>query len=508
MENQDNRGMKNRCRRTIKSNAIMNMKMRAKCLVTAAFVLAQAASGSQTVESAPQKQRPNFLMVMADDLDTHELSCYGGKNLMTPNIDRLASEGMLFTHMFSPEAMCVPTRTAIYTGLHPMRSGVVRNQMRTKASVKSVVHHLKELGYRVGIAGKVHVVPQAVYPFEYVEGFPKGSGRDPTLEIYDVKGIREFMTRDSKQPFCLFVCSCLPHAAWVVGDASKFDADKLILQKHWIDTPKIREEFKHYLAEVAALDQQTGDVLKVLEESQLAEKTLTMFSGEQGSSFPGAKWSVYNAGIRSGFIVRLPGKIQQGVRTDAIAMYEDLLPTLIEMAGGTVADKNLDGKSFLGVLSGERKTHRDYAFGMLQMIPDGKPYSSRSIVNHQYKLVLNLTPDNEYTSPVVGPNGGLWRTWLAASKNAPDDRRKLDRIVHAPPVQMFDLQKDPWELENIADRPEVQSARQEVEHRLREWMKQQEDQGAALEDLSKEEMYKIWPGMRTKDEQRAAGLRK
>jgi len=449
--------------------------------------------------------KPNFLMVMADDLDTHELSCYGGKNLMTPNIDRLASEGMLFTHMFSPEAMCVPTRTAIYTGLHPMRSGVVRNQMRTKESVKSVVHHLKELGYRVGIAGKVHVVPQAVYPFEYVEGFSKGSGRDPKLEIYDVKGIREFMTRDSKQPFCLFVCSGHPHAPYLVGDASKFEADKLVLQKHWIDTPKMREEFKHYLAEVAALDQQTGDILKVLEESQLAEKTLTMFSGEQGSSFPGAKWSVYNAGIRSGFICRFPGKIEAGVRTDAIAMCEDILPTLIELAGGNPSEKKLDGLSLLDVLGGTKTAHRDYALGMCNMIPDGKPYASRSIVNHQFKLILNLTHEKEYTNPTISnPAYGLWATWMKASSNDGNTGVLVDRIIKRPPVQMFDLQKDPWELENIAERPDLQAVRKELERQLLEWMKQQGDPGAALENMTREDMYRLWPGMRAKDAAAAA----
>jgi arylsulfatase A-like enzyme len=115
-------------------------------------------------------QRPNMLVIVADDLDTYELSCYGGRNLVTPNIDRLAAEGTRFTHMFSPQAMCVPTRAALYTGLHPFRNGSVRNQMRSNDGVQSIVHHLAALGYRVGIAGKVHVIPQKVYPFGYVEG--------------------------------------------------------------------------------------------------------------------------------------------------------------------------------------------------------------------------------------------------------------------------------------------------------------------------------------------------
>jgi N-sulfoglucosamine sulfohydrolase len=461
-----------------------------------ALLLGSSAASHGTELKAP---KPNFLLIMADDLDTHELSCYGGKNLVTPNIDRLAGEGIRFTHMFSPEAMCIPTRTAIYTGLHPMRSGAVRNHVQTQKHVKSVAHYLAGLGYRVGIAGKVHVMPAGVYPFEYVEGFPKGSPRKAEDWSYDTHGVHSFIQRDRDQPFCLIICSTLPHAPYVVGDAAKFDANKLILQEHWADTPQTRKEFSHCLAQIDALDQQVGDVLKILEENRLVDKTLTMFSGEHGSAFPGAKWTCYNAGVRSAFIARLPGKIKPAIETDAIAMCEDVLPTLIELAGGTVADKNLDGRSLVDVLTGAKQTHRDCAFGMCNMTADGKPFASRSIMNHQYKLVLNLTPDNEYTSPTVNPNSHLWRTWLTTSKT--DDRAKgmVDRIVHRPAMQIFDLQKDSWELENIADRPDLQAVGKELERQLLEWMKQQGDPGAALENMTREDMYRLWPGMRAKD---------
>ncbi len=448
------------------------------------FVLAlftpQLAHGQTPLPSRPP--RPNFLILMADDLDTHELSCYGGQNVRTPNIDRLAGEGMLFTHLFTPQAMCVPTRTAIYTGLHPMRSGAVRNHAQTRKDVKSVVHHLTELGYRVGIAGKVHVHPQGVYPFEYVEGFSKGSERKAEDEAYHTRDLTAFLRRDPNQPFCLFVCSALPHAAYVAGDPSVFDASKLILQNHWIDTPKTREDFRLYLAEIAALDQQVGDVLQVLKESQLEDKTLTLFSGEQGSAFPGAKWSCYNAGVRSAFIARLPGKIPAGTRTDAIAMCEDILPTLIEMAGGNAAEKALDGRSLLPVLTGSTTAHRDHAFGMLNMQPDGKPFASRFIVNHQHKLILNLTPKNEYTMPGGPPNSGLWRSWVKAAETDDLARKQIGRLIERPAVQLFDLQQDPSELRNLADKPELQAVRQQLESRLRDWMTQQGDPGAALEE--------------------------
>lgn len=471
-------------------------------LLLTAFALTGFAGSLQAADAVPA-QRPNILVIVADDLDTHELSCYGGRNLVTPNIDRLATEGMLFTHMFSPQAMCVPTRAALYTGLHPFRNGSVRNHMRSNDGVRSIVHHLTALGYRVGIAGKVHVIPRQTYPFEYVGGFPKGSMRNAEDETYDTTSARAFMLREPTQPFCLFICSALPHAPYLVGDASQFDADNLILPPHCVDTPKLRAEFRQYVAEIDALDQQVGDVLNLLDESKLVDSTLTVFSGEQGSAFPGAKWTCYSAGLRSGFIVRLPGTVKAGTRTDAIAMCEDLVPTLIELSGGSVADKKLDGRSLVGVLTGATQKHRDCAFGMCNMLPDGKPYASRTIVNHDYRLILNLTSADEYTSPVVQPLGGVWRTWLQASQTDAHARSLVDRLVRRPAVQMFDLRNDPWELENVADHPDVQSARQELEALLASWMKAQGDPGAGIEAMTREEMYRLWPGMRVKDAEKA-----
>ena len=477
-----------------------------KHILFAAFAMT-GLGGLLQAADAPA-QRPNMLVIVADDLDTYELSCYGGRNLVTPNIDRLAAEGTLFTHMFSPQAMCVPTRAALYTGLHPFRNGSVRNQMRSNDGVQSIVHHLTALGYRVGIAGKVHVIPQKVYPFEYVEGFPKGSMRKAEDETYDTAGVRAFMLRDATQPFCLFICSALPHAAYVVGDASQFDADSLVMPPHWVDTPKLRDEFRHYVAEIDALDHQVGDVLKLVDECKLADSTLTVFSGEQGSAFPGAKWTCYGAGVRSGFIVRLPGTVKAGVRTEAIAMCEDLVPTLIELASGSVAEKHLDGRSLVGVLTGATHKHRDDAFGMCNMLPDGKPYASRTIVNHDYRLILNLTSADEYTSPVVNPNGGVWRTWLQASETDAQARTLVDRLVRRPAVQMYDLRNDPWELENVADRADLQAIRKEMEARLAAWMNDQGDPGAAVESMTREEMYQLWPGMRAKDARAAKAMPK
>jgi len=441
-------------------------------------------------QSAPAREpggagRPNFVIVMADDLATYELGCYGGKNVATPSIDKLAGQGMRFTRMFASEAMCVPIRSSLYTGLFPARHGACRNHAAAKPGTKSVPHYLEPLRYRVGLTGKVHVKPREVFPFEGVPGFEPNCTA-PAAD-YTQDGIRKFMTRDPQQAFCLFVCSTLPHAPWTVGDASKFPPDKLALPPVWADTPKVRQAFSHYCAEVDALDKQVGDVVKTLEEAGLKDNTVVLFLGEQGAQFPGAKWTLFDPGVRSAMIARWPGRIKPGAVSDAIVQYEDVLPTLIELAGGP-AEKGLDGRSFVGVLTGGKTELREYAFGIHNNVPEGRPYPIRSIRSKKYSLILNLTPEKEYHEKHVMDidREDYWKSWVEGAKKDPKAAAMLNRFLKRPPVELYDVEKDPWELENRADRPDLAAVRRELEDQLRAWMKQQDDPGAAL-DVEKAE---------------------
>jgi arylsulfatase A-like enzyme len=424
--------------------------------------------------------RPNFLVIMADDLASYELGCCGGKNVATPHIDRLAAEGLRFTHAFASEAMCVPIRSSLYTGLYPARHGACRNQAASKPDTRSVPHYLRPLGYRVGLTGKVHVRPKEVYPFDAVPGFEPNC--TALTADYTLGGIRDFMTRDPGQPFCLFVCSTLPHAPWTVGDASKFPPAKLLLPPIWMDTPKMRQAFSQYCAEVDALDTQVGDVVRTMEEAGLKDKTVVIFLGEQGSQFPNAKWTLFAPGVSSAVVVRWPGRVRAGAVTDAIVQYEDVLPTLIDLAGGP-AEKGLDGLSFAAVLTGERTEFREFAFGIHNNWPEGRPYPIRSIRSKKYKLILNLMPENDYHEKHIMDidREDYWKSWVETAARDPRAAGPLRRFLKRPAVELYDVEKDPWELENLAGRPDLAPVRRDLEDRLRAWMQQQGDPGAALD---------------------------
>ncbi len=222
---------------------------------------------------------------MADDCTHNDLPMYGGQNAKTPNLEQLASDGLLFNRAYLAEAMCQPCRAELYSGLFPMRNGCAWNHSASLPETLSLPHHLGKLGYRVGLAGKVHVAPQKAFPFENVGGFDKSCVRKPT-QAHDLAATKEFISRDDG-PFCLVVALVEPHVPWVMGDASAYPPAELKLPPNIADTESTRDAFSRYLAEITYMDGQVGELLQTLEESGRAQDTLVLFTSEQGSQFPG-----------------------------------------------------------------------------------------------------------------------------------------------------------------------------------------------------------------------------
>lgn len=440
-----------------------------------------AASGVASAQETPQ--RPNIIVILADDLGTNELGCYGGTNVSTPNIDKLASEGIRMTNNFASCAMSVPIRASLYTGLYPIRHGSFKNHKKTYADTKSVTHYFSDLGYRVGRTGKDHPVNQpTVYGFETIKGFTVGctaSNPDPAETSY----IKSFMQKDEEQPFCLFVCSIHPHMPWTAGDASKFKPADITLPPNIVDNAKTRQEFCKYLAEIKVLDNEVGKVMKALEETGQLDNTMVIFLGEQGPQLPFGKWTCYRYGQNSAFIARYPAKIVAGTTSEALVQYEDILPTMIEFAGGA-AIEGLDGTSCLDVLFGDKDEHREWAYGIHNNIPEGDPYPIRSIQDKKYKMIWNLTPEADYyekhmMSPDKAPN--IWSSWLETAKTNEYAKFLTGRFVKRPEIELYDLEEDEWELTNIADKPEHAQRIADMKAELQRWMDEQGDRGIAMD---------------------------
>ena len=415
---------------------------------------------------------PNFLFIIADDCTFRDLGCYGGQ-AHTPNIDRLATEGMRFTQCFQAAPMCSPTRHNIYTGLYPVKSGAYPNHTFVKEGTQSVVHYLKPLGYRVALSGKKHIGPAKAFPFEY------SGSNNPDLQVID-KLFAECRKADT--PFCLFACSNEPHTPWDKGDPSQYDPARVRLPANFVDTEQTRADMVRYLAEITYFDGQVGACLTLLAKHGLAENTLVLVVSEQGSSFPFAKWTCYDSGLQSALIARWPGKIQPGATSDALVEYIDVLPTFLDAAGAPPVDE-IQGRSLLPVLRGERREHKQYVFGEMTtrgIINGSDHFGIRSIRSARYKYIVNFTPEVPFRNACV--QSPAFQSWQRAAKAGNADAfERVRRYQHRPAEELYDVEADPLEWNNLADDPQLAGVKQRLQRELQAWMKEQGDEGQDTE---------------------------
>lgn len=426
--------------------------------------------------AAVTKQKPtNFLLIVADDCSYYDIGCFGATNNKTPNIDKLAAEGVKFNRAYNSASMSTPTRHCLYTGIYPMKHGGYANHSEVKSEIKSMPFYLGQLGYRVGLAGKWHIHPLQNFPFENVPGFQEDCvNKDPS---YTTDGISEFMSRDNNKPFCLVLASINPHMPSTGGDASIYDRAKLKLPPYFVDTKETRESYAKYLAEVSLLDQEVGDAVQLLKKYNLYDNTVIIFISEQGSQFAGGKWTNWSAGVKSAMIAKWPGKIKPGTETKAIVQYEDILPTFVEIAGGKKL-KGIDGKSFYKVLVGKTDSHRKYAFHVHNNIPEGPAYPIRSISDGKYRLIWNLTPKKEYIEKHIR-NSQWFKTWEK-------DRSKeagtiLSRYKFRPEFELYDIENDSIEFKNLINEPKHAAEVSNLKKQLVIWMKSQGDLGIEMD---------------------------
>ena len=444
-------------------------------------VIILAGSTLFAAAAKPQKQ-PNILLIMADDCTYRDLALYGGQNAKTPNIDSFADEALVFDRAYLAEAICQPCRAELYSGLYPMRNGCAWNHSKSRSTITTMPQHLEPLGYRVGIAGKVHVGPRKAFPFENVKGFDDNCVRNPT-QPHDVTYIKNFMSRDDK-PFCLVVALVEPHVPWVMGDKSQYPADKIKLPPNIADTPVTRDAFARYLAEITYMDAQVGDILKTLDAAGKADNTLVLFTSEQGAQFPGCKWTNYDTGLHTALIARWPGVVTPKTRTAAMVQYADVLPTVLGIAGGNPADHDYDGTSFLPVLLGKTQTHRKFAYGTHNNVPEGPAYPIRTVTDGRYRYIRNLTPDEIYIErhlmgwagrdPLKNP---YWATWVATAADNKHTYDLVKRYMHRPAEELYDTENDPYEMNNLINNPAQAKIKQALSDELDTWLKEQKDPG-------------------------------
>ena len=393
-------------------------------------------------------------------MNKNSVGIYGNTNVKTPHMDRLASEGMRFYAAYTSTAMCAPTRAQIYTGRYPFSSGVVVNHAPIKTGVRTMPSILSQLGYRVGIQGKGHVNPTSAFPFQSAQS----GWADWILSPKNGK----------EAPWCLVYASSEPHKPWYSGDQSQFDPESFTLPPFMYSTTVFRESLVAYYAEITVLDGQLGETMELLEQNNLEDNTVVIFTSEQGANIPGCKFNLWEPGINVAFIIRWPGVIQPNSISNAMIHYIDIVPTFIELAGSSSQHfKGLDGKSFVKVLTGETSVHNTVAYGVQTDKVDCSGYNIRSIREGSYKYIWNLDYKKGFGNP-----GSYSDWWGFRNANKTGSAARLVRRQYCrTPEELYNLDEDPDELFNLARNRNATHAEiiTRMKQALQQWMSTQGD---------------------------------
>lgn len=339
-------------------------------------------------------KQPDIVVFLSDDQSQLDCTPYSQNGIHTPNIQRLANAGLTFDRAYVVSPSCWSlSRAALLTGLNPARNGAEANHSRPRAEIKKWPAYFQELGYEVIAFGKYHTTST------------RSTTASTTLRTTRFTTTQPFQrplsiwkrTKDAAKPLCIFVGSNWPHVPWP-EEAQAYDASQLKLPAGSIDTPATRKWRARYAAAVTNGDDQLGLVLDAVRKN-LSEETLFVYTADHGVQWPFAKWNLYEAGVAVPFIVSWPGKVKPGTRSDAMVNWTDFLPTLLTAAGGT-APSELDGRSFLPVLSNPTQRHRDRIFTTHSNDNRMNVYPSCAVCDQRYKYIRNLHPEFAFTTHI------------------------------------------------------------------------------------------------------------
>jgi N-sulfoglucosamine sulfohydrolase len=431
---------------------------------------------------SPSVARPNIVLFVADDLGVTDIGAYGARRVRTPNLDRLAAQSMRFDRAYAGSPTCVPSRATLYTGLMPFRNGAHPNHSQSREGVKSLAHYFQRLGYTVAQAGKRHFNPPSVFPFEVIKGSevpePGFENKQALRVDLNTAPVDQWLASgDKAKPFFLIVADHSPHVIWQYK--AEYKPEDVEIPPNHTDTPETRAARARYYTDITKMDRNVGQTLASLEKNGLAENTIFIFTSDQGPQWPFAKWTVYDAGIRAPLLIRWPNLVKAGGATDAMVSLADVVPTLVEAAGGKPPE-GLDGQSFLKVLQGRTGVHREYIFATHTGDGQWNRNPARCIRSGRYKLILNLAPEITYTThmDLAKDHDGGREYWPSWEERAKTDRRAaavIDRYRNHPKEEFYDLLTDPYEIHNLIGDQKYADIVADLRTRLAEWRKQQGD---------------------------------
>lgn len=445
--------------------------------------------GSAPALAGAANTRPNILLVLSDDHSFPYLGAYGARWMSTPNLDAFAREGIRFDRAFTAAPQCVPSRAAILTGRSPVAVRMGRFSSPLPPEVITLPEVLRGAGYYTGVCGRYFHLDGVFRPASLTQQIYEKHGMktwkrradflDASPQAQAAQKLDAFLdTAPRGAPWFFWMNYLDPHHPWD-PDAGHVKPAEIEAPPYLPDLPGVRQDLARYCGEVERMDGLFGQALAVLHRRGLEQNTVVIFMGDNGMAFPHGKGSLYDPGLHVPLLARWPGRTKPGAATNALISGEDIAPTLIE-AAGLKAPETMSGKSFLGLLTGGVHQPRRHVFaarlhhGSSPVTAQTKASGldlSRCARSSRWKLIYNCTPRMEYW-PIDCANDPGWQQILKAHherKLAPAYERAYFQNPR-PVLELYDLDEDPGELENLAGRSELDQVQRELLAALQEKM--------------------------------------
>ncbi len=428
---------------------------------------------SCTTRKVNSQERPNIVFIIGDDVGWNDLGCYGNEGIKTPNIDKLAAEGLLFNNAFLTASSCSPSRCSIITGRYPHNTGAAELHSPLPDNQVLFPEILKAHGYYTAQAGKWHFggggLGPAVRAFDRKSVSRKDNG-DGGEDMW-VKFLRE---RPGDKPFFMWFASYDSHRPW---GADQFQVtntpEDVWVPEFLFDGEKTRGDLTSYYNEITRLDYFVGEVEKELKRQGIVENTIIMMTSDNGRPFPRCKTRVYDSGMKTPLLIKWPGHIGKGKATDALVSVIDLAPTILDLAG-IQAGPTFQGRSFKDLFAHPEHEFRDYIFSEHNW-HDYEAFE-RQVRTKKFMFLINERPQFDSWGPadaVVSPS--MRELYMEYNKGALNEHQMDIFIKPRPEEELFDCISDPFQFVNLASDPEYKEQKQKLAKVLKEWQRETGD---------------------------------
>tara|TARA_R110002049_G_scaffold27321_2_gene94216 strand:+ start:410569 stop:411993 length:1425 start_codon:yes stop_codon:yes gene_type:complete len=420
-----------------------------------------------TVIDSRADERPNFVIFVADDMAWDDCGAYGHPSIRTPNIDRLAQEGLRFDRAYLTCSSCSPSRCSMMTGRYPHSTGASELHLPLPAERTMMTKPLMDAGYWTAAVGKWHLGEEVADQVDYRQGSPPEKMGEAWLNA-----IRE---RPMDKPFFMWAAHTDPHRGYKPGAVDPpHTRDDVVVPPFFPDEAEVRDDMALYYDEIARFDQHIGEVLEELDRQNVADNTFVLVISDNGRPFPHCKTRVSVPGVRTPFVVRFPKGVRNaGTEIKQTVSTIDIAPTVLELAGLEPL-ASFQGHSFAPVLAGARIRVRPYAFAEHNW-HDYRAFE-RGAHDTQYCYIRNWLTETPGTPPadaVRSPTFAVMKRLHDEGKLTAEQRECFE--TPRPAEFLYDVDADPNCLNNLAADPKHADVLRRMRIALDQWRHETDD---------------------------------